>query len=461
MKKIFFLLILVKCSILPSYAQDATNFWKEFQTLFNSKEFNRIYDQMLSQEFQKNFSKSEWLSFLSDDIYNQGGNLDSFRIPSETKVLLYFEKFILSGDFYLNAQNQLEGVMLQPYQNKELATVVPHSNNPMQSIMDKIIEEKVIDFYHKTNSYSEISIAFIDNGIINFYHYAPQEKQLPTHQSIYEIGSISKTFTALLIRQAILENQLSLDTDIRIFFKDPIPNLEKDGECIRIKHLLIHTSGLPRLPSNYNKHPLFDINDPYVYYSDTLLKSELLSVQLLSKPGEQIDYSNFGFTLLGFILKQIYQDDLETIYNNFLQKEVGLPAITLSVVPAMLKGYDADANELKHWTFNEASGVAAAGGIKTTIEVMAQYILAQIQEKHPAIKASHEVLFQNTNTSLASSWIFQNINGIDVYWHNGATGGFTSFAAFNPTKGKGIVVLNNTSHSVDALSVGIIKELFK
>ena len=100
-------------------------------------------------------------------------------------------------------------------------------------------------FVH-TPGHNSLSIGVIKNGITYSYHFAPENTARPTNKTIYEIASITKSFTGILLSHAILENKISLDDDVRKYLPDGFSNLNYKGVPIKIRHLVTHTSGLPK-----------------------------------------------------------------------------------------------------------------------------------------------------------------------------------------------------------------------
>jgi CubicO group peptidase (beta-lactamase class C family) len=103
--------------------------------------------------------------------------------------------------------------------------------------------------------------------------------------------------------------------------------------------------------------------------------------------------------------------------------------------------------------------MVAAGGLSSNVQDMLAYLTAQYQQQTPAIKQSHEVLFrENVKQGTACLWVVTTLkDGNHLIWHNGATGGSTSFCGFIPETGDRIVVLSNSSQSVDQLAIQLMR----
>src|SRR5690606_3771155 len=127
----------------------------------------------------------------------------------------------------------------------------------------------------------------------------------PKDKTLYEIASLTKTFTGTMLAFAIVENKVNIDDDIRRYLKDSFPNLEYEGHPITFRHLVTHQSGLPNMFPNHKalfENPNWDelpfkINDVQKDFSKNEFFSELSKVNLSAKPGTGLNYSNVGANL--------------------------------------------------------------------------------------------------------------------------------------------------------------------
>ena len=150
--------------------------------------------------------------------------------------------------------------------------------------------------------------------------------QKPNAQSLYEIASITKTFTGSLAARAVLDGKLELEADIRDYLPGDFPNLEYEGTPISVKNILTHQGGIPRMFPNQPN--LFDdpdfntlpdqINALQKDFSKEAFFEELAQVQLDTFPGINFAYSNAGANLMGYILEAVYQKDYADLLDEFL-----------------------------------------------------------------------------------------------------------------------------------------------
>ena len=287
-----------------------------------------------------------------------------------------------------------------------------------------------------------IVIGISDNGERRIVNYGAARPD-----SLFEIGSISKTFTGLLLAQMAVERRLDL--------RDPVRELLPPGTArpaagleITLLDLATHHSGLPRMPDNpgpgteREKYTNYHISDLY----------DFIRRHGLDKPVRtQFLYSNLGFTILGAALANRGHED----YPALLQREVigplGLADTVISLSPEersrFLQGYDYERRQTPAW---DLDAFASAGGIRSTAGDLLTYLETELHpERSPlrkALVASQRLRAGVAGSeSIALAWVYDPATG--VYGHDGATGGFTSYAIFNPRRDFAAVVLVN-AHSV-------------
>src|SRR5690606_18283089 len=170
---------------------------------------------------------------------------------------------------------------------------------------------------------TQVSLALIDNGEVKFLGIKRLNdtiQQVENQNKVFEIGSISKVFTATLLATFVVNGKLGLDYSIQKFFDF---KMNADQE-ITFKELANHTSGLPRLPSNLNLL-IADPNNPYKNYDAEKLKqylTEEMEVQQL--PGTKFEYSNLGAGLLGYILANYSNSTYHELLENFIFSKYGM-----------------------------------------------------------------------------------------------------------------------------------------
>ena len=208
------------------------------------------------------------------------------------------------------------------------------SDNRMATKIDSIVQMAIIPFMSDSSRIG-LSCGIYKNGGVFCYSYGTLEKgkqNLPSERTIYEIGSISKTFTGTLLAQAVKDDKVKIDDDIRNYLDGSYPNLEYDGNPIKMFYLINHTSGLPfflpdnpKLFENANFDILpFTICDIQKNYSKEKFFEDLHKVKLDTIPGNKFHYSNAGAQLLKYILEKVYDMPYDKLLNKYISKPLDL-----------------------------------------------------------------------------------------------------------------------------------------
>jgi len=268
---------------------------------------------------------------------------------------------------------------------------------------------------------------------------------LPEGDTLFEIGSISKTFTSLLLAQ-MTQDYVSLNQPVQELLpaaKVTLPR--KAGVAITLKHLATHVSGFPRMPDNFSPA---DPQNPYVDYGRDQLYAFINGYTLTREPGIGWLYSNVAAGLLGHALSV----KLGSEYGLLLKSSITDPlkmwdtSINLSATQQtrLATGHDDQLDPKKAWTFDV---LAPAGALRSTADDMLTYLAAQATISKTALRAAMDLTQQvhydhkDLSFSMGLGWI---INEGRYRWHNGGTGGFGSFAGFDPQSRTAVVVLANT-----------------
>lgn len=279
-------------------------------------------------------------------------------------------------------------------------------------------------------------------------------KSAPTSETIYEIGSLTKTFSGVLLAQAVTEGKVTLDDDIRIYLKGNFPNLEYQGNPITFRHLVTHRSRLPIIFPN--RPELFDNPDqeklPFLIkelqegFNKKDFFKELHNVKIDTIPGSKFGYSNPGANLLGFCLENIYNMSFDEI----LKKKILIPLkmentkITLTEKDKKLlaQGYN---DKYKRMPFEPEMPIKAAGGIVSNISDMMKYIAFHLNQDNDVVEVSHKKLlglWDDFDNGLF--WqIFIDKNKPNIIFQNGGTFGTSSWLTLIPENQIGIFIVTN------------------
>ncbi|HTQ54728.1 MAG TPA: serine hydrolase [Bryobacteraceae bacterium] len=276
--------------------------------------------------------------------------------------------------------------------------------------------------------------------------------------TVFEIGSVSKVFTSLLLADMVNSKEVALHDPAARYLPPHVRMPGRNGKDITLLDLSMHSSGLPRVPGNLNPK---DPSNPYAGYGVNDLYQFLSACTLPRDPGSEIEYSNLGAGLLGHILARCAGTDYETLLRDRITEPLGMPdtGITLSssMERRMATGHNAMLAPVTNWDF---SALAGAGALRSSANDMLTFLEAFLGYREsplaPAMKAMLEVRRPVSQTAfeVGLGW---NILG-EIVWHDGGTGGFRSFLGYHPQARIGVVALANASTpgGVDDIAMHIL-----
>ncbi len=284
--------------------------------------------------------------------------------------------------------------------------------------------------------FHSVSIAVLKNGETTIKHFGELtigKENRPNDSTLYEIASVTKTFTGYVAAKAVLDKKIDLNDDIRNYLDEPYPNLAFKGEPIKIKHLITHTSGFPNFPpKSENKQAFLE---------------GLKLIKIEAKPGEIYAYSNTAPELMAYILEKVYQKPFEELVTEFVLKpnQMNHTKFTLNEndKARLVKGYN-DKNELMP-NFNRTlwGGIS---GLHATTPDLVKYMKLQLDQSNPIVNESHQKLHQEgTDFWEGYHWyIIENDHQL-IYRHHGGIYGMQNWFVIYPKQNIGIAILTNTS----------------
>lgn len=262
-------------------------------------------------------------------------------------------------------------------------------------------------------------------------------------QRIFEIGSITKVFTGLLLAQASLEGKLSLDDPIAKYLPADLP-LDPSVAAITLAQLSSHTSGLPRLPDNLMPA---DPMDPYADYDEARLYAFLRSHKLEQPAPQPAEYSNLAVGLLGHLLGRVYGLSYEELVARKITGPLGLRDTTITLTPEQQARFvtpHSGSVAVKPWRLNALAG---AGALRSTAADMAKFVQALADPRSPVAAAwqiarEPRAPFGQRGQAGLGALSFTR-NGETILYHAGGTGGFRSHFELSVRTGRGVVLLMN------------------
>ncbi len=278
--------------------------------------------------------------------------------------------------------------------------------------------------------------------------------------TVFEIGSISKVFTAALLADMVRRGEVSLEDPVAKLLPASVHVPSRDGREITLLSLATHSSGLPRMPTNFTPK---DPENPYADYTVAQMYEFLSSYKLPRPVGETVEYSNLGVGLLGHALALRLGKSYEAAVAERILRPLGMKDTAVVLTPGMKSrmsvGHAGGGYATSNW---DLPTLAGAGGIRSTVNDMLTFLAASLGSGPAAVRAALEMSQAPRLETKAPpghvglAWQIRDDEGVRIIWHNGGTGGFHSFAGLDGARRLAVVVLYNSSASIDDLGFHLL-----
>ena len=311
-----------------------------------------------------------------------------------------------------------------------------------------------------------IVVGIIDSTGPRYFSFGRRSAQSSVavdEDTVFEIGSISKVFTSILLADMVEKGGLSLEQPIQKVVPESIRVPAHSGKAIRFVDLATHTSGLPRLPDNLRPS---DPENPYADYSPKQMFDFLSRHQLRRAPGSEYEYSNYAAGLLGYLLGLKAGTDYPSLVEAVITTPLKMTRTATTMNPEMFSllalGHR-NSTPVKNW---DIPTLAGAGALRSTARDMLSFLAANLQlqstDLDSALQLTHQPRVQaGRGMEVGLGWHIRSGNqGRSIVWHNGGTGGYRSFAGFDRKQKRGVVLLSNSDESVDDLGFYILDRSF-
>jgi CubicO group peptidase (beta-lactamase class C family) len=422
------------------------------QQYYNAKDVASLY-ALAGAKFRQAIPEGK-LGEITQSLHTQLGSLSSYKTVSwQGRIAKYKATFHVPMTMMvsLDDSGKLETFLIQQWEEDTITRKsVVLTNNAGNTALEKKVDSLTKPFFSRPNTVGLV-MGIVKNDSTFVYGYGETKagnKTVPDGNTLFEIGSITKTFTATLLADLVVKGKLSLDDPINKYLPDSIPALQYNGVPITIKALSNHTSGLPRIPID-----LFvgsDPANPYIHYDNARLFNFLKRVKLSREQGKQYEYSNLAVGILGVILERVSGKSYEQLLQQHICKPLGMKNTRISLLPGdsskFATGHNPQGKPTASWEFQS---LAAAGGIRSSVNDMLIYARAQVKDRNfalrKAITLTHQQTFEYAQSRVGLGWHSITINGKKYHTHNGRTGGYFSNIIFNPESNSAIVILTNGS----------------
>jgi CubicO group peptidase (beta-lactamase class C family) len=300
-----------------------------------------------------------------------------------------------------------------------------------------------------------------DQGYREYFCYGTLTKNKKTpvdERTVYEIGSITKVFTGIVLADMVLKGELSLDDPAEKYLPDTMNMPSRNGKKITLGLLAANNSGLPRMPTNFRPK---DFRNPYADYTVEKMYEFLSEYSLRWGIGERYVYSNIGMGLLGHILSLNAGMDYEQLIIGRICRVLGMEDTRITLSEDMKKrlanGHDPK-GEVPNW---DISALAGAGALRSTAADMLTFLWANMGIEHNSLLSAMEMALEprvdaGTSMKVGLGWHIRDNGKTQIVWHNGGTGGYRAFCGFIKNKRIGVVVLSNMNIGADDIGFHLL-----
>ena len=318
----------------------------------------------------------------------------------------------------------------------------------MEAKIKSIIKERV-DKYHQNFGIVVGIISEKGSQILSYGKLGKGSALDVDGDTLFELGSVTKTFTASLLAVMVERGELNLDDPIDKFLPEFVKVPTRNGKKIKLIDLATHTSGLPSAPVNLKSRG----NLPgFVGYTEQQLYDFLSNYTLTRDIGSKFEYSNMGMGLLGHILS------LKTgrPYHELVLKRICAPLkmdstrreLSAELRKRQAEGYYLDGQKSKGLQMPPV--FAGAGGLRSTANDMLKFLAANMglvkSTLLPAFQKTHEgIRSWNERLKVGLAWLVIQDDNLKIVLHTGRTEANSSFVGFDQQKKVGVVILSNSN----------------
>ncbi len=319
----------------------------------------------------------------------------------------------------------------------------------------------------------QVAVALVRGDAVRFLgaeRTADGTRPIENRSTVFQIGSITKVFTATLLAQQVTAGALRLDDPVAARLPFRLKTSGRDGVEMTLRQLASHTSGIAHhQPPGLTMHAWlhFHPSEPWRDYDrprfENYLKNDLA---LASTPGTAYSYSNVGMSLLGLVLSERTGKPYEVMLQEGIFRPLRMSSSTTNL--ALVRGRVVPGLKVNGKPFpnQDMAALAPCGGIYTSAEDMARFVRVQIERADPAIVLSQNPVFTiGEGERVALGWhVYDWVQGWRTLNHNGAIGGYTAAVNVDAVNRCGVVVLSNVMNvdefgeAVRALGRALLKQ---
>lgn len=327
--------------------------------------------------------------------------------------------------------------------------------------LDSTRAQTMLGFMRRFPNESEVSVAILTDDSTSFFGVKRRNDSLicvDNKAGVFEIGSVTKTFTATILAKMVRDGAVELQAPIQRFLPIALHQSSLNGKEVTLLQLANHTSGLPKEPDNIGAD-LTVPGSPYRDYDESKLYDYLSKrMTLQSTPGERREYSNLGGGLLGHLLALIAGKPYEDLLRETICEPLGLQstfvALSSDRMRHLVPGRDPNGRVIPNWELNVLAG---GGGMKSTAEDMAKYVRACINDTTFYLLTQQPTIWYTEHNAAGLGWAWYADGNRKYVSATGGTGGYSCCVIFERSRRTGIVVLTNVSAFLASKNDDIVK----
>jgi len=326
----------------------------------------------------------------------------------------------------------------------------------MESRIQRILKERV-DKHHSAVGISAGIINAQGSRIVCRGRLNSSSERLIDEDTIFELCSVTKVFTGLLLAQMAESGELGLDDAIEEYLPKHVTVPSRHGQKITFRHLATHTSGLPAMPDDLSRN--YNIQQMYEFLSSYTLTRDV---------GAEFEYSNLGFGLLGHLLSRKAGQPYETLITDRICRPLGMNNTRIHLSQELKKhlvtGHNYDGRPVDRWALPET--LVSAGALRSTTKDLLRFLAANMNLVESNLyRAMLKTQPKNTASSARGhrtglSWNIRTAKDSQIIWHSGEVEGHSSFIGFDRNKRIGVVVLSNSGSPVADIGFHLLDDRY-
>jgi D-alanyl-D-alanine-carboxypeptidase/D-alanyl-D-alanine-endopeptidase len=301
--------------------------------------------------------------------------------------------------------------------------------------------------------------------LVTYGHSGTAEDRALDGDTVFEIGSITKVFTALLLTDMVQRREVALEDPVAALLP-PGTRIPERGRPITLLDLATYSSGLPNMPDNFAPS---DPANPYANSTAERMVAFLATYTLKFDPGTHYEYANLGFALLGHALAARAGKDYEELVVERICTPLGLHDTRIALTPAMqarmVQGHDSNLFPTPNWDLNAFVG---SGALRSTANDMCVFLEACLGQRDTALSPAISALLEvrrpatSSSTDVALGWFATKARDDEIIWKDGGTGGACSFIGYSSKSRQGAVLLSNAGYvnSINDIGFHLINPAF-